>query len=91
MIYMILYYMKEEFQNHLILKHYLLMKNLLFNGLLMKKSMEKCPKTLETIKYEPNYALRGAARDAAVGWLHCCLQLRSEAVGPAQRWAVARL
>ena len=34
-------------------------------GLLVKKSMEKCPRTLKTIKYEPSYALGGAARAPA--------------------------
>ena len=33
------------------------------DGLLVKKSMEKCPKTLKTIKYEPSYALGGAASE----------------------------
>ena len=29
----------------------------------MKKSIEKCPRTSKTIKYEPNYALRGPGRE----------------------------
>ena len=32
-------------------------------GLLVKKRMEKCPKTWKTIKYESTYALRGPARE----------------------------
>ena len=37
--------------------------DLMPGGLLVKKSMEKCPKFLKTIKYEPSYALGGAASE----------------------------
>ena len=37
------------------------------DGLLVKKSMDKCPKTLKTIKYEPSYVLRRSSGSATFG------------------------
>ena len=34
-------------------------------GLLVKKSMKKCPRTLKTIRYEPTYALRGTTSQSS--------------------------
>ena len=49
------------------------------NGFLMKRSIEKYPKTLKTRKYKPRYALKVAARELQ-------MSANERVLGEFQKW-----